>query len=74
MVHANDETPFAKHRGGDHWYAPLPINTGALCSLLFALCSLLSALCSLPYTFAHKCLSHLLHAISTKLLKIRNLN
>ena len=38
MVHANDETPFAKHRGGDHWYAPLPINTGALCSLLFALC------------------------------------
>ena len=23
----NDETPFAKHRGGDHWVCPLPIIT-----------------------------------------------
>ena len=33
MVHANDETPFAKHRGGDHWYAPLPIITDALLAI-----------------------------------------
>ena len=34
MVHAIDETPFAKHRGGDHWYAPLPITTNALSTLV----------------------------------------
>ena len=61
----NDETPFAKHRGGDHWVCPLSVITlkAVFGAVLYPLTTLLRRL--LQQLFIGKCDRHLVRRSNT---------